>query len=106
LNRGWRFCRPLARPVGLSIEAKMAGEEIVAPAGSRRHPVVVNLMDARKKSLAAVSATKETPAKAARCPTSREAQTHITTKQSWNRPVDAAIGTAVSSLRAKKRPVR
>jgi len=44
------------------IEAKVAGQEIVAPtveAPSR----VVNLMDALKKSLDAVSATKKKPAK-------------------------------------------
>jgi DNA end-binding protein Ku len=46
------------------IDAKIAGEEIVAPsveAPSR----VVNLMDALKKSLDAVSTTKKKPAKAA-----------------------------------------
>jgi DNA end-binding protein Ku len=46
------------------IDAKIAGEEIVAPtveAPAR----VVNLMDALKKSLDAVSTTKKKPAKAA-----------------------------------------
>jgi DNA end-binding protein Ku len=46
------------------IDAKIAGEEIVAPqveAPAR----VVNLMDALKKSLDAVSAGKKKPAKAA-----------------------------------------
>ena len=46
------------------IEAKIAGEEIVAPA-VETPPRVVNLMDALKKSLDAVSATKKKPAKAA-----------------------------------------
>src|ERR671937_1303086 len=46
------------------IEAKIAGEEIVAPA-FEAPPRVVNLMDALKKSLDAVSATKKKPAKAA-----------------------------------------
>jgi len=47
------------------IEAKIAGEEIVAPAVETPSRVVVNLMDALKKSLDAVSATKKKPAKAA-----------------------------------------
>ena len=46
------------------IEAKIAGEEIVAPAVETPSRVV-NLMDALKKSLDAVSATKKKPAKAA-----------------------------------------
>src|SRR5262249_41510646 len=46
------------------IEAKIAGEEIVAPA-VEAPPRVVNLMDALKKSLDAVSTTKKRPAKAA-----------------------------------------
>src|SRR5213078_2324126 len=45
------------------IDAKVAGEEIVAPA-AEAPPKVVNLMDALKKSLDAVSATKKKPAKA------------------------------------------
>jgi DNA end-binding protein Ku len=45
------------------IEAKVAGEEIVAP--EVQEPVkVVNLMDALRKSLDAVSTAKKTPAKA------------------------------------------
>ena len=51
----------------LIIEAKIAGEEIVAPA-VETPPRVVNLMDALKKSLDAVSATKKKPAKAAVAP--------------------------------------
>jgi DNA end-binding protein Ku len=46
------------------IDAKIAGEEIVAPA-VEAPPRVVNLMDALKKSLDAVSTTKKKPAKAA-----------------------------------------
>ena len=46
------------------IEAKIAGEEIVAPA-VEAPPRVVNLMDALKKSLDAVSSGKKKPAKAA-----------------------------------------
>jgi DNA end-binding protein Ku len=46
------------------IDAKIAGEEIVAPS-VEAPPRVVNLMDALKKSLDAVSATKKRPAKAA-----------------------------------------
>src|ERR1700674_4437531 len=45
------------------IDAKIAGQEIVAPA-VEAPPRVVNLMDALKKSLSAVSATKKKPAKA------------------------------------------
>ena len=45
------------------IEAKIAGEEIVAPA-VETPPRVVNLMEALKKSLDAVSTTKKKPAKA------------------------------------------
>jgi DNA end-binding protein Ku len=45
------------------IDAKIAGEEIVAPA-VEAPPKVVNLMDALKKSLDAVSAQKKKPAKA------------------------------------------
>ncbi len=45
------------------IDAKIAGEEIVAPS-VETPPRVVNLMDALKKSLDAVSATKKKPAKA------------------------------------------
>jgi DNA end-binding protein Ku len=46
------------------IEAKIACEEIVASA-IETPPRVVNLMEALKKSLDAVSATKKKPAKAA-----------------------------------------
>jgi DNA end-binding protein Ku len=46
------------------IDAKIAGQEIVAPT-VEAPPRVVNLMDALKKSLDAVSATKKRPAKAA-----------------------------------------
>jgi DNA end-binding protein Ku len=46
------------------IDAKIAGEEIVAPA-VEAPPRVVNLMDALKKSLDAVSTGKKRPAKAA-----------------------------------------
>jgi DNA end-binding protein Ku len=46
------------------IDAKIAGEEIVAPA-VEAPPRVVNLMEALKKSLDAVSSTKKKPAKAA-----------------------------------------
>jgi len=46
------------------IEAKIAGEEVVAQS-VETPPKVVNLMDALKKSLDAVSAQKKKPAKAA-----------------------------------------
>jgi DNA end-binding protein Ku len=46
------------------IDAKIAGEEFVAPA-VEAPPRVVNLMEALKKSLDAVSSTKKKPAKAA-----------------------------------------
>jgi DNA end-binding protein Ku len=46
------------------IDAKVAGEEVVAPTVAAP-PRVVNLMEALKKSLDAVSATKKKPAKAA-----------------------------------------
>ena len=46
------------------IDAKIAGEEVVAPA-AEAPPKVVNLMDALRKSLDAVSASKKKPAKAA-----------------------------------------
>ena len=45
------------------MKAKIAGAEIVAPAVEAT-PRVVNLMDALKKSLDAVSATKKRSAKA------------------------------------------
>jgi DNA end-binding protein Ku len=45
------------------IDAKIAGEEIVAPA-TETPPRVVNLMEALKKSLDAVSTAKKKPAKA------------------------------------------
>jgi len=46
------------------IDAKIAGQEIVAP-NPEAPPKVVNLMDALRKSLDTVSATKKRPAKAA-----------------------------------------
>jgi DNA end-binding protein Ku len=46
------------------IDAKIAGEEIVAPS-VEAPPKVVNLMEALKKSLDAVSGQKKKPAKAA-----------------------------------------
>ena len=46
------------------IDAKIAGQEIVAPS-PEAPPKVVNLMDALRKSLDTVSATKKRPAKAA-----------------------------------------
>jgi DNA end-binding protein Ku len=49
------------------IDAKIAGEEVVAPA-VEAPPKVVNLMEALKKSLDAVSAGKKTPARAAAKP--------------------------------------
>ena len=45
------------------IDAKIAGEEIVAPV-EEAPPKVVNLMDALRKSLDAVSTSKKTPARA------------------------------------------
>jgi DNA end-binding protein Ku len=45
------------------IDAKIAGEEIVAPA-TEASPRVVNLMEALRKSLDTVNAKKKTPAKA------------------------------------------
>jgi len=47
------------------IDAKIAGQEIVAAAEPEAPPRVVNLMDALKKSLDAVSSSKKKPAKAA-----------------------------------------
>ncbi len=52
------------------IEAKVAGEEVVAQA-EEAPPKVVNLMDALRKSLDTISATKKKPAKAT---TARPAQ--------------------------------
>jgi DNA end-binding protein Ku len=49
------------------IDAKIAGEEVVA-AAVETPPRIVNLMDALKKSLDAVSATKKKPAKATIAP--------------------------------------
>ena len=46
------------------IDAKIAGQEIVAPAAEEA-PKVVNLMEALRKSLDAVNTKKKTPAKAA-----------------------------------------
>jgi DNA end-binding protein Ku len=45
------------------IDAKIAGEEVIAPAAEMT-PKVVNLMEALKKSLDSVSATKQKPVKA------------------------------------------
>ena len=47
------------------IDAKIAGEEVVASASPEAPAKVVNLMEALKKSLDAVSARKKTPARAA-----------------------------------------
>jgi len=47
-----------------TIDAKIAGQEVVAPPIPEM-PQVVNLMDALKKSLNAVSAEKKRPAKVA-----------------------------------------
>ena len=55
------------------IDAKIAGEEIVAPS-VEAPPKVVNLMEALKKSLDAVSAQKTKPAKAAAAAAGRPAQ--------------------------------
>jgi DNA end-binding protein Ku len=46
------------------VDAKIAGEEIVAPV-EEAPPKVVNLMDALRQSLERVSATKKQPAKIA-----------------------------------------
>ncbi len=46
------------------IDAKIAGEEVVAPE-VQEPPKVVNLMEALRKSLDSVSTTKKKPAKAA-----------------------------------------
>jgi DNA end-binding protein Ku len=55
------------------IDAKIAGEEIVAPS-VEAPPKVVNLMEALKKSLDAVSGQKKKPAKAAAPVAGRQAQ--------------------------------
>jgi DNA end-binding protein Ku len=55
------------------IDAKIAGEEIVAPS-VEAPPKVVNLMEALKKSLDAVSGQKKKPAKAAAPAAARQAQ--------------------------------
>ena len=47
------------------IDAKIAGEEVVASTTTDAPPKVVNLMDALRKSLDTVSANKKKPAKAA-----------------------------------------
>ena len=47
------------------IDAKIAGEQVVASAAVDAPPKVVNLMDALRKSLDTVSANKKKPAKAA-----------------------------------------
>ena len=52
------------------IDARIAGEEIVAPP-IEAPPKVVDLMAALKKSLDAVSSTKKKPAKAAVTPVAR-----------------------------------
>ena len=54
------------------IDAKIAGQEVVAPT-VEAPPKVVNLMDALRKSLDAVSATKKKPAKVAAAATARPA---------------------------------
>jgi DNA end-binding protein Ku len=46
------------------IDAKIAGQEVVAPAEPEAPPKVVNLMDALRRSLDAVSVEKKRPAKA------------------------------------------
>lgn len=46
------------------IDAKIKGQEVVAPAAEEA-PKVVNLMEALRKSLDSVNAKKKTPAKAA-----------------------------------------
>ena len=46
------------------IDAKIAGEKILAPVEPETPPKVVNLMEALRKSLDAVSAEKKRPAKA------------------------------------------
>src|SRR5438067_13828657 len=46
------------------IDAKIAGQQVVSAAAPQAPPKVVNLMDALKKSLDAVSAQKKRPAKA------------------------------------------
>jgi DNA end-binding protein Ku len=46
------------------IDAKIAGQEVVAPAEPETPPKVVNLMDALRRSLDAVSVEKKKPAKA------------------------------------------
>src|SRR5205807_3955609 len=59
------------------IDAKIAGEEIVAPADVAAPPKVVNLMEALKRSLDTVSAAKKKPVKAVgkpAAPTLRQAQ--------------------------------
>ena len=58
------------------IDAKIAGEEIIAPA-VEAPPRVVNLMDALKKSLDAVSTDEEEAGEGRRRPTRREAQTRL-----------------------------
>jgi DNA end-binding protein Ku len=50
------------------IDAKIAGEQVVTAATPDAPPKVVNLMDALKKSLDAVSTQKKKPAKAAGAP--------------------------------------
>jgi DNA end-binding protein Ku len=47
------------------IDAKIAGEEVVAAASPEAPAKVVNLMDALRKSLDSVSASKKRPVKAA-----------------------------------------
>ena len=50
------------------IDAKIAGQQVVSAAAPQAPPKVVNLMDALKKSLDAVSAQKKRPAKATAAP--------------------------------------
>jgi len=54
------------------IDAKIAGEEVVAPA-DEAPPKVVNLMEALKKSLDSVSAAKKKPAKVTAVPVAKAA---------------------------------
>jgi DNA end-binding protein Ku len=64
------------------IEAKIAGQEIVAPVTEAPAPVV-NLMDALKKSLNAVSATKKRPAKVVPSPCTRSLMYRGSSQKPW-----------------------
>jgi DNA end-binding protein Ku len=55
------------------IDAKIAGQEVVTSAAPDAPPKVVNLMDALKKSLDAVSSQKKKPAKVAAAATEKPA---------------------------------